>query len=153
MRSRSYHALSLLVGLAAFHSGAAQTTQERAVRGAFETHVQRLRSLAPEELVAQMRHRATSLLSRLPRFDPGSRTVDLMVEFPWTTLRRRCPATAPMEAPAALALVDGMLEIGQLSDATEADRETLAAILAALDGRICPCKDKVSLAIAADCAS
>ncbi len=138
----------------AFQSGAAaQTNLDRGAREAFEAQVQRLRALAPDELIARMRHRATSLLSRLPQFDAGSRTVDLMVEYPWATLRRRCPATAPMAAAAALALADGMLETGQVSDAAEADREALAALIAALDGRLCPCREKASLALAAECAS
>jgi hypothetical protein len=152
---RRGQALCLLAAFfVAFQSGAAaQNTLDKGARETFETQVQRLRPLAPDELVARLRHRATSLLSRLPQFDPGSRTVDLMVEYPWATLRRRCPATAPMDAPAALALADGMLETGQVSEAAEADRGILAAIIADLDGRICPCKDKVSLALAAECAS
>jgi len=132
---------------------AAQTASDRAALAAFDGESQRLRALAPDEVVARLRHRAVAVLSRLPQFDPGGRAVDLIVEYPWATLRRRCPPATPMDAVAALRLVDQMLEAGEVSDATAADRGALAALVAVLDGRLCRCKDKSSLALAAECAS
>jgi hypothetical protein len=130
--------------------------REAALR-AFEEQLPPFRRAAPDEVLDLLRRRATILLTPLPGFDPGSRMVDLMVERPWTSLRRRCLATTggpPLPAETAFALVDDMLREGQIADqATPEDKGAIAAMLAALDGRVCRCADHPSLALAADCAS
>lgn len=143
-------------------AGDPAAAETAAARRVFEARLPAFRRAAPDEVLDQLRRRATALVARLPSFDdPGSRMVDLMVERPWPALRRRCPTVAaagggaPLAAEGALALADDMLREGRVARraTTPEDRGTLAAMLAALDGRLCRCADRPSLALAADCAS
>ncbi|HTW25596.1 MAG TPA: hypothetical protein VME92_00610 [Acetobacteraceae bacterium] len=135
-------------------SAQAQNASDVTAEAAFAAALPRFRQAAPDEVLDLLRQDITRLLTPLPQFDPGSRLVDDLVEQPWPALRRRCAeAAAPLDARGALALATGVLRDGGIVGATEADRGRLAALLASLDGRLCRCTDRPSLALAADCAS
>jgi hypothetical protein len=159
-RERSGHwqacaacAFAALILVLSPHGARAQPPSDATARQVFDSRLPTFRDQAPDELVARLRQRATALLSPLPGFDPGSRMVDIMVEQPWTALRGRCPPSATMTADTALRLADDMVKAGRAPHVTDADRGTLAALIAALDGRICKCTGQPSLSLAADCAS
>jgi hypothetical protein len=151
-RRRAGGVLALLcLGAAA---AAAQPAPDPAAQRVFDARLAQYRGAAPDEILDLLRQRVTTLAAPLPGFDPGSRLVDLVVEHPWTALRRRCPVSGPLGAAQALALAEAMLREGRLAArATAEDRGSLAAMLAALDGRLCRCASQPSLALAADCAS
>ena len=120
----------------------------------FDARLPTFRTAAPDEVLDWLRQRVTTLLAPLPHFDPGSQMVDDVIEQPWPALRHRCVASGgSLSADDALALADGMLREGRIGQAQPDDRGTLAAMLAALDGRVCRCANRPSLALAADCAS
>jgi hypothetical protein len=119
----------------------------------FESQFHRFNSMSPDEVFARLRQHVTALLSTVPGFDPGNRLVDLVVERPWPTLVGRCPVRVPLGQQFALQLVDVMIREGHIRQASAVDRDTLAAMVAALDGRICRCAHQPSLDLAAECAS
>jgi hypothetical protein len=109
---------------------------------------------APDDVLDRLRQWLTAIVAPLPNFQPGSRAIDLALDQAWPSLRRRCPVSGRISAPDALAMADAMLrEVGAAGRATPDQRGRLAAGITALDGRLCACTARPSLALAADCAS
>jgi hypothetical protein len=122
----------------------------------FEQRLGGLRAAPSDELLYLLRRRVAQIIAPLPGFTPGTGAVEAVVERAWPELRRRCgvPGAAPLGPAAALTLADAMLrEAGPDIRPTNEGRGALAALVAALDGRLCRCTHQPSLALAADCAS
>jgi hypothetical protein len=142
-----------LVLLVLFAAPATAQTGD-AARAAHDAALPALTRAAPDEVLDRLRQWLTAIVAPLPSFQPGSRAIDLALDQAWPSLRRRCPNSTPLAAPDALALADAILrEAGAAGRATPAQRGQLAAGIAALDGRLCACAARPSLALAADCAS
>lgn len=142
-----------LVLLALFATPATAQPDD-AARAAHDAALPALTRVAPDEVLDRLRQWLTAIVAPMPGFQPGSRAIDMALDQAWPSLRRRCPTTGPLTAPDALALVDAMLrEAGAAGRATPDQRGQLAAGITALDGRLCACAARPSLALAADCAS
>jgi hypothetical protein len=148
-------------------------TEDQQARQAFDASLPVMRALAPDEVLDRLRRQLHELVSgRITASfqDPYTRRIDTLVEKPWPELRRRCAAgTAPLSPDEALASADALLgDLGLAPRPSAAPtllpgmprrtapaptRGEIAAMLAALDQRVCRCADRPSLALAADCAS